>query len=54
MKVSKEEHESFREWIAKIEDATGNKKKEKFTELYTEIHGHNEAEEKVIIRMVKE
>ena len=27
MKVSKEEKESFREWVAKIEDATGNKKK---------------------------
>lgn len=50
----KEEHESFREKMAKIEAATGNKKKEIFRELYAEIHGHHEAEEKVIFPMVKE
>ncbi|MBV1757663.1 MAG: hemerythrin domain-containing protein [Dethiosulfatibacter sp.] len=48
----KEEHESFREKIAKIEATTSNKKMEIFNELFAEIHGHHEAEEKVIFPLV--
>lgn len=50
----KKEHESFREKMAKVKAATGNKKKEIFRELYAEIHGHHEAEEKVIFPLLKE
>lgn len=50
----KEEHESFREKMVKIEAATGNKKMEIFRELFAEVHGHHEAEEKVLFPLVKE
>lgn len=50
----KEEHKIFREKIAEIEKADGNMKKELFTELYALIHGHHEAEEKVVFPKIKE
>lgn len=49
-----EEHDNFKGKIAEIETAVGEKKKEIFRELYAEIHGHHEAEEKVLFPMVKE
>lgn len=50
----KEEHEDFKKKIAKIEKAKGAKKEDMFKELYAEIHGHHEAEEKVLFPIVKE
>lgn len=50
----KEEHEDFKKKITKIEKAKGAKKEDMFKELYAEIHGHHEAEEKVLFPIVKE
>ena len=50
----KKEHDGFKKKIADIEAATSAKKKEIFKELHAEIHGHHEAEEKIVFPMVKE
>ena len=50
----KEEHAGFKEKIAEIKTAKGDRKKKIFRELYAEIHGHHEAEEKVVFPIVKE
>lgn len=54
LKHIKEEHERFRNLISQIESSEGDKKKELFRELYSEIYGHHEAEEHIIFPMVRE
>ena len=49
----KSEHEEFRKLIKKIETAKSDKKKALFDELNIKIHGHHEAEEKVLFKDVK-
>lgn len=50
----KEEHDEFRELMKEIESAKGKKKKDLFRELYAKLHGHHEAEEKVVFPLVLE
>lgn len=49
----KSEHDEFRELISKIEKASSQKKKSLFDELNIKIHGHHEAEEKILFKDVK-
>lgn len=50
----KKEHEAFKELIASIENAKGDKKKKLFEEFYAKLVGHHEAEEHVLFEDVKE
>jgi hemerythrin-like domain-containing protein len=49
----KSEHDEFRKLILKIEKASSQKKKSLFAELNVKIHGHHEAEEKILFKDVK-
>lgn len=49
----KKEHDEFRSTIAAIEKAKGQKKLELFNEFYAKLHGHHEAEERVLFPDVK-
>ncbi len=54
LKEIKKEHDDFREQITKIENASGKEKKKLFDELYADIKGHHEAEERVVFPDVKD
>ena len=49
----KNEHQQFRDLIAKIEKAKGAKKATLFKELYAGVIGHHEAEEQVLFKDIK-
>lgn len=49
----KSEHDEFRKLILKIEKASSQKKKSLFDELNIKVHGHHEAEEKILFKDVK-
>ena len=50
----KKEHNEFKDLITQVENASGNKKRKLFEELYVRLDGHHEAEEHVIFPDVKE
>lgn len=50
----KEEHTKYKKQFTAIEEASGKKKQDLFVDLYASIHGHHEAEEKVLFPKVKE
>ncbi len=54
LKHIKEEHDSFKDLIKKIEASDEKNKKHLFRELYAKIYGHHEAEEHVLFPLVKE
>ncbi len=54
LKEIKKEHDEFKKLITKIENSKGKERKKLFDELYVNIKGHHEAEERVVFPDVKE
>lgn len=53
LKEIKKEHDEFKDLVSQIEEASGDKKRKLFEELYAKLIGHHESEEHVVFPDVK-
>lgn len=54
LKEIKKQHDEFKKIVERIEKASGDKKRELFNDLYAQVKGHHEAEEKVLFHDMME